>query len=47
MAAARTATSAGRRKAAEPDLALALAAFHQLGATRYLRRAEALSAIPA
>ena len=47
LAAARSALEAGRRKAAEPDLALALGAFHRLGAKRYIREAEALSAIPA
>ena len=47
LAAARSALEAGRRKAAEPDLALALGAFHRLGAKRYIRETEALSAIPA
>jgi hypothetical protein len=46
LAAARAALEAGRRKAAEPDLALALGAFRRLGAKRYVRQAEALSAIP-
>jgi hypothetical protein len=46
LAAARSAFETGRRKAAEPDLALALNAFHRLGAKRYIREAEALSAIP-
>ena len=47
LAAARSALEDGRRRASEPDLALALGAFHRLGAKRYIREAEALSAIPA
>ncbi len=47
LATARSALEGGRRKAADDELALALGAFHRLGATRYVRQAEALAAIPA
>jgi tetratricopeptide (TPR) repeat protein len=45
--AARAALAAGGRAAAEAQLRLALETFRQLAATRYLREAEALMAIPA
>jgi hypothetical protein len=47
LATARRALEAGQRKAAEEQRALALGMFHRLGATRYVRQAEALAAIPA
>jgi class 3 adenylate cyclase/tetratricopeptide (TPR) repeat protein len=45
--AARAALAAGGRAAAEAQLRQALETFRQLAATRYLREAEALMAIPA
>ena len=47
MFAARAALAAGGRAAAEAQLRQALETFRQLAATRYLREAEALMAIPA
>jgi hypothetical protein len=44
---ARAALAAGGRAAAEGQVRLALETFRQLAATRYLKEAEALMAIPA